>query len=205
MTSSIKTLFGKTWHKKIIICVAVYIYANMCNLCTNLVHLNWIFLKHCTDQFRPQLHTTVQSPIWDRWVLMCRVPVFPAQFGNEAQQMEWAKRESERAERDRLKRLRQQEQEDLELAIALSKAEMSNAWPPSPQIHPFCTLQRRLCACVMDQDKILASGGQYLTVSTSILLCSCAGGRPMVCESANSFYMHCINLSDGVYSLFKVY
>ncbi|XP_031430993.1 epidermal growth factor receptor substrate 15-like 1 isoform X3 [Clupea harengus] len=48
-------------------------------------------------------------------------------FGNEAQQMEWAKRESERAERERLKRLRLQEQEDLELAIALSKAEMSNA------------------------------------------------------------------------------
>uniref|UniRef100_A0A3B5PZM7 Epidermal growth factor receptor pathway substrate 15 like 1 n=1 Tax=Xiphophorus maculatus TaxID=8083 RepID=A0A3B5PZM7_XIPMA len=50
-----------------------------------------------------------------------------SKFGNEAQQLEWAKRESERAERDRLKRLRQQEQEDLELAIALSKAEMSNA------------------------------------------------------------------------------
>uniref|UniRef100_A0A8D3C3I2 Epidermal growth factor receptor substrate 15-like 1 n=1 Tax=Scophthalmus maximus TaxID=52904 RepID=A0A8D3C3I2_SCOMX len=48
-------------------------------------------------------------------------------FGNEAQQLEWAKRESERAERERVKRLRQQEQEDLELAIALSKAEMSNA------------------------------------------------------------------------------
>ncbi|XP_056270949.1 epidermal growth factor receptor substrate 15-like 1 isoform X2 [Pseudoliparis swirei] len=48
-------------------------------------------------------------------------------FGNEAQQLEWVKRESERAERERLKRLRQQEQEDLELAIALSKAEMSNA------------------------------------------------------------------------------
>ncbi|KAM6920990.1 epidermal growth factor receptor substrate 15-like 1 [Xenentodon cancila] len=48
-------------------------------------------------------------------------------FSNEAQQLEWAKRESERAERERLKRLRQQEQEDLELAIALSKAEMSNA------------------------------------------------------------------------------
>ncbi|KAF7703091.1 hypothetical protein HF521_022098 [Silurus meridionalis] len=47
-------------------------------------------------------------------------------FGNEAQQMEWAKRESERAERERLKRLRQQEQEDLELAIALSKAEMNS-------------------------------------------------------------------------------
>uniref|UniRef100_A0A4W6DV31 Epidermal growth factor receptor pathway substrate 15 like 1 n=1 Tax=Lates calcarifer TaxID=8187 RepID=A0A4W6DV31_LATCA len=48
-------------------------------------------------------------------------------FGNEAQQLEWAKRESERAERERLKRLRQQEQEDLELAIALSKAEMSHS------------------------------------------------------------------------------
>lgn len=72
-------------------------------------------------------HTTVQSQISDQWVLTWRVPVFPAQFGNEAQQMEWAKRESERAERERLKRLRQQEQEDLELAIALSKAEMSNA------------------------------------------------------------------------------
>ncbi|XP_076847807.1 epidermal growth factor receptor substrate 15-like 1 isoform X2 [Brachyhypopomus gauderio] len=46
-------------------------------------------------------------------------------FGNEALQLEWAKRESERAERDRLKRLRLQEQEDLELAIALSKAEMN--------------------------------------------------------------------------------
>ncbi|XP_068599541.1 epidermal growth factor receptor substrate 15-like 1 [Brachionichthys hirsutus] len=52
-----------------------------------------------------------------------------AKFGNEAQQLEWAKRESERAERERLKRLRQQEQEDLELAIALSKAEMSSAGP----------------------------------------------------------------------------
>lgn len=51
----------------------------------------------------------------------------PLQLGNEAQQLEWAKRESERVERERLKRLRQQEQEDLELAIALSKAEMSNA------------------------------------------------------------------------------
>ncbi|XP_055364431.1 epidermal growth factor receptor substrate 15-like 1 isoform X4 [Betta splendens] len=50
-----------------------------------------------------------------------------SKFGNEAQQLEWAKRESERAERERLKRLRLQEQEDLELAIALSKAEMSNA------------------------------------------------------------------------------
>ncbi|XP_013863545.1 epidermal growth factor receptor substrate 15-like 1 isoform X3 [Austrofundulus limnaeus] len=56
-------------------------------------------------------------------------------FGNEAQQLEWAKRESERAERERLKRLRQQEQEDLELAIALSKAEMSNALPETTTGH----------------------------------------------------------------------
>ncbi|GCB72189.1 hypothetical protein scyTo_0006196 [Scyliorhinus torazame] len=50
----------------------------------------------------------------------------PLVFGNEEQQLEWAKRESERAEHERLERLRRQEQEDLELAIALSKAEMSN-------------------------------------------------------------------------------
>ncbi|XP_041086207.1 epidermal growth factor receptor substrate 15-like 1 isoform X2 [Polyodon spathula] len=48
-------------------------------------------------------------------------------LGNEAQQLAWAKRESERAEQDRVERLRRQEQEDLALAIALSKAEMSNA------------------------------------------------------------------------------
>ncbi|XP_068021020.1 epidermal growth factor receptor substrate 15-like 1 isoform X4 [Melanerpes formicivorus] len=41
-------------------------------------------------------------------------------FGNEEQQLAWAKRESEKAEQERLARLRRQEQEDLELAIALS-------------------------------------------------------------------------------------
>lgn len=50
--------------------------------------------------------------------------VFPLQFGNEEQQLAWAKRESEKAEQERLARLRRQEQEDLELAIALSKADM---------------------------------------------------------------------------------
>ncbi|XP_061211840.1 epidermal growth factor receptor substrate 15-like 1 isoform X2 [Neopsephotus bourkii] len=40
-------------------------------------------------------------------------------FGNEEQQLAWAKRESEKAEQERLARLRRQEQEDLELAIAL--------------------------------------------------------------------------------------
>uniref|UniRef100_A0A8C6UIZ1 Epidermal growth factor receptor pathway substrate 15-like 1a n=1 Tax=Neogobius melanostomus TaxID=47308 RepID=A0A8C6UIZ1_9GOBI len=65
------------------------------------------------DPFAPPAGSSM-TPLWTT-------------FGNEAQQLEWAKRESERAERERLKRLRQQEQEDLELAIALSKAEMSNA------------------------------------------------------------------------------
>lgn len=51
-------------------------------------------------------------------------PSPPLQFGNEEQQLAWAKRESEKAEQERLARLRQQEQEDLELAIALSKADM---------------------------------------------------------------------------------
>lgn len=101
-------------------------YANMC-LSINLVHLSLIFKASSDHSLTTVIHTIVQSPIWDQWLLTWRVPVFPAQFGNEAQQMEWAKRESERAERERLKRLRQQEQEDLELAIALSKAEMSNA------------------------------------------------------------------------------
>uniref|UniRef100_A0A8C0ZRX0 Epidermal growth factor receptor substrate 15-like 1 n=1 Tax=Castor canadensis TaxID=51338 RepID=A0A8C0ZRX0_CASCN len=50
-----------------------------------------------------------------------------SKFGNEEQQLAWAKRESEKAEQERLARLRRQEQEDLELAIALSKADMPAA------------------------------------------------------------------------------
>ncbi|XP_032481164.1 epidermal growth factor receptor substrate 15-like 1 isoform X17 [Phocoena sinus] len=50
-----------------------------------------------------------------------------SKFGNEEQQLAWAKRESEKAEQERLARLRRQEQEDLELAIALSKADMPTA------------------------------------------------------------------------------
>ena len=53
--------------------------------------------------------------------------VFPLQFGKEEPQLAWAKRESEKAEQERLARLRRQEQEDLELAIALSKADMPAA------------------------------------------------------------------------------
>lgn len=49
------------------------------------------------------------------------------QYPTEEDMIEWAKRESEREERERVARLTQQEQEDLELAIALSKSEFS--WP----------------------------------------------------------------------------
>ncbi|XP_034558460.1 epidermal growth factor receptor substrate 15-like 1 isoform X2 [Notolabrus celidotus] len=49
------------------------------------------------------------------------------EFGNENQQLEWAKRESEREEQERLRKLRLQEQQDLELAIALSRADMPSS------------------------------------------------------------------------------
>lgn len=49
------------------------------------------------------------------------------QFGSENQQLEWAKRASEWEEQERLRRLQLQEQQDLELAIALSKADMSGS------------------------------------------------------------------------------
>uniref|UniRef100_A0A8C4IQI4 Epidermal growth factor receptor pathway substrate 15 n=1 Tax=Dicentrarchus labrax TaxID=13489 RepID=A0A8C4IQI4_DICLA len=48
-----------------------------------------------------------------------------SQYPTEEDMIEWAKRESEREEKERLARLTQQEQEDLELAIALSKSELS--------------------------------------------------------------------------------
>uniref|UniRef100_A0A672K9D4 Epidermal growth factor receptor substrate 15-like n=1 Tax=Sinocyclocheilus grahami TaxID=75366 RepID=A0A672K9D4_SINGR len=46
-------------------------------------------------------------------------------YPTEEDMIEWVKRESEREERERMARLTQQEQEDLELAIALSKSELS--------------------------------------------------------------------------------
>ncbi|XP_051990213.1 epidermal growth factor receptor substrate 15-like 1 isoform X2 [Xyrauchen texanus] len=45
-------------------------------------------------------------------------------FGSETQQLEWAKRESQREEAERIRRLHLQEQKDLELALALSRAEI---------------------------------------------------------------------------------
>ncbi|XP_076860019.1 epidermal growth factor receptor substrate 15 isoform X2 [Brachyhypopomus gauderio] len=61
----------------------------------------------------------------------CQAPRDPDRFASfdkyptEEDMIEWAKRESEREERERVARLTQQEQEDLELAIALSKSELS--------------------------------------------------------------------------------
>uniref|UniRef100_A0A8C2G1R8 Epidermal growth factor receptor pathway substrate 15 n=1 Tax=Cyprinus carpio TaxID=7962 RepID=A0A8C2G1R8_CYPCA len=57
-------------------------------------------------------------------VCVC-VCVSVEQYPTEEDMIEWAKRESEREERERVARLTQQEQEDLELAIALSKSELS--------------------------------------------------------------------------------
>uniref|UniRef100_A0A2K6ES56 Epidermal growth factor receptor pathway substrate 15 n=1 Tax=Propithecus coquereli TaxID=379532 RepID=A0A2K6ES56_PROCO len=64
------------------------------------------------EQDNPELFS---SSVW--------VSVYPS----EEDMIEWAKRESEREEEQRLARLNQQEQEDLELAIALSKSEISEA------------------------------------------------------------------------------
>lgn len=62
---------------------------------------------------------------------VCLFVCFMEQYPTEEDMIEWAKRESEREEKERLARLTQQEQEDLELAIALSKSELS--WGgPSP-------------------------------------------------------------------------
>lgn len=63
------------------------------------------------------------------------------QYPSEEDQIEWAKRESERAEEERLARLNQQEQEDLELAIALSKSEISEAWCAPSQLLVALTRQ----------------------------------------------------------------
>uniref|UniRef100_A0AAY4CK88 Epidermal growth factor receptor pathway substrate 15 n=1 Tax=Denticeps clupeoides TaxID=299321 RepID=A0AAY4CK88_9TELE len=60
----------------------------------------------------------------DGTVCVC-VCVCVEQYPTEEDMIEWAKRESEREEKERLARLTQQEQEDLELAIALSRSELS--------------------------------------------------------------------------------
>lgn len=65
--------------------------------------------------------------------VMCVCVCVLGQYPTEEDMIEWAKRESEREEKERLARLTQQEQEDLELAIALSKSELS--WEPGSAPH----------------------------------------------------------------------
>ncbi|KAA0718532.1 Epidermal growth factor receptor substrate 15-like 1 [Triplophysa tibetana] len=53
-----------------------------------------------------------------------RVRTCNGKFGSEPQQLERAKRESQKEEAERIRMLRLQEQQDLELALALSRADM---------------------------------------------------------------------------------
>ncbi|XP_061634897.1 epidermal growth factor receptor substrate 15 isoform X4 [Phyllopteryx taeniolatus] len=70
------------------------------------------------DPFAPSSPTRQHVQEADRFTSFDKYPT-------EEDMIEWAKRESEREENERLARLTQQEQEDLELAIALSKSELS--------------------------------------------------------------------------------
>uniref|UniRef100_A0A665U7S4 Epidermal growth factor receptor pathway substrate 15 n=1 Tax=Echeneis naucrates TaxID=173247 RepID=A0A665U7S4_ECHNA len=85
----------------------------------------------CIDAIRTlgdfvnRLHVSVSPLILHLCILFFRVCVLMKQYPTEEDMIEWAKRESEREEKERLARLTQQEQEDLELAIALSKSELS--------------------------------------------------------------------------------
>uniref|UniRef100_A0AAR2IMN8 Epidermal growth factor receptor pathway substrate 15 n=1 Tax=Pygocentrus nattereri TaxID=42514 RepID=A0AAR2IMN8_PYGNA len=72
-----------------------------------------------TDPFASS-NTNMNLIFYFQWVFVC-----VEQYPTEEDMIEWAKRESEREERERVARLTQQEQEDLELAIALSKSELS--------------------------------------------------------------------------------
>uniref|UniRef100_A0A665U7M4 Epidermal growth factor receptor pathway substrate 15 n=1 Tax=Echeneis naucrates TaxID=173247 RepID=A0A665U7M4_ECHNA len=77
------------------------------------------------QDFVNRLHVSVSPLILHLCILFFRVCVLMKQYPTEEDMIEWAKRESEREEKERLARLTQQEQEDLELAIALSKSELS--------------------------------------------------------------------------------
>uniref|UniRef100_A0A2K6ES52 Epidermal growth factor receptor pathway substrate 15 n=1 Tax=Propithecus coquereli TaxID=379532 RepID=A0A2K6ES52_PROCO len=70
-----------------------------------------------------------EKPFNDSWTRQEQdnPELFSSSYPSEEDMIEWAKRESEREEEQRLARLNQQEQEDLELAIALSKSEISEA------------------------------------------------------------------------------
>uniref|UniRef100_A0A673AZ92 Epidermal growth factor receptor pathway substrate 15 n=1 Tax=Sphaeramia orbicularis TaxID=375764 RepID=A0A673AZ92_9TELE len=88
--------------------------------CSNLLTVFCLCLFVCFPSLSS--HVRVPPPLY---VCVCVCCMFVDQYPTEEDMIEWAKRESEREEKERLARLTQQEQEDLELAIALSKSELS--------------------------------------------------------------------------------
>lgn len=95
--------------------------------------------------------------------------------------IEWAKRESEREEKERLARLTQQEQEDLELAIALSKSELS--WgvifhlplllQGSARLGLAQKAPKRSGDCVgLIQQHLLTPWRDFLRINSSLNLCT---------------------------------
>ncbi|XP_056671138.1 epidermal growth factor receptor substrate 15 isoform X2 [Monodelphis domestica] len=78
------------------------------------------------DLYRGPQHTSASATVAHTEAAPSRGANVGA-YPTEEDLIEWAKRESEREEKERLARLNQQEQEDLELAIALSKSEISEA------------------------------------------------------------------------------
>ncbi|XP_048832079.1 epidermal growth factor receptor substrate 15 isoform X2 [Brienomyrus brachyistius] len=87
------------------------------------------FVAHSSVDFSSLPGKVSQDPFAES--LPAHPPRDPERFASfdkyptEEDMIEWAKRESEREEKERLARLTRQEQEDLELAIALSKSEFS--------------------------------------------------------------------------------
>uniref|UniRef100_A0A8D3DHD6 Epidermal growth factor receptor pathway substrate 15 n=1 Tax=Scophthalmus maximus TaxID=52904 RepID=A0A8D3DHD6_SCOMX len=90
-------------------------------LCLNFVNCVHLFVFVCLLP----LHLCFVFPSCVCVCVCVCVCFFMEQYPTEEDMIEWAKRESEREEKERLARLTQQEQEDLELAIALSKSELS--------------------------------------------------------------------------------
>ncbi len=170
MSNGLVPLVAQKWHTflmpflvkcgKDLLFVLLFVYANIC-LSIILVHLNLISkAKHCTDQFRPQLdhsdshHCAIPNlgqmalnvacscfsgPVWE-WS--------PADGVGEA-----GKRESRTRAAEETPPAgagwpgtghRSQQGRDVQRLTT---------FPSDP---PFCTLQRRLCACVMDLDEIHA-------------------------------------------------
>lgn len=111
-----------------------------------ILFMQWFSVMKVIDEFSKAFSSLTvlgRSCCWSQLTLLkwaCGVCFFSqtcdvcvcvlGQYPTEEDMIEWAKRESEREEKERLARLTQQEQEDLELAIALSKSELS--WEPGP-------------------------------------------------------------------------